>query len=354
MVDPWRFVDAGDDLVADFLAGTVESVLELGGWIHPAARIVEADGQLGVEFDGDASAGEPLLRIPAEAFIRISRVAWTNSTDALEMDGLLADLEPAELELLILQMALHNSCGKIEWLMRSHPAIAPDLPDDVVDAVRAFRPSFRTSPSTAAGLFWSNRVLRLPTLHSAAPEPVAVPILDLLNHHHSGATGTWTGDAFTVSAATVGAGSECALDYGLDRDAIGMAVVYGFADESSQVAHSAPICVDVDGVGMVQVAARGRSRSGALLPITVESDGDAASVSRVTFGLSPLPALIREICAASSWNEGQATAVVEAIAVANIDVARRLQAVTCLHADVPAATTLGQAASTFAAVIDSR
>lgn len=234
MIDPWRFVDADDDLVADFLAGTIEAVLELGAYLHPEVRFIARDGQIGVNCS--APADTPLLQLPATGFVRITRVNWTDSRDALEVDGLLAELTPAESELLVLQVAMHNGCGKVPWLASSHPLLADDLSDEAIDAVRAFVPDFRVTPMSAASVFWSNRVFRIPTLHSAEPEPVAMPLVDLLNHDTAGTRGTWTGDAFVITAAVRPGTDECVLDYGYDRDAITMAATYGFVDTSSVVA----------------------------------------------------------------------------------------------------------------------
>lgn len=301
--NPWRFVDADDDLVADLLAGTVECVLDAGGWLHPQVRFVARDGQLSVVCD--APDGEPLLRIPRGAFIRIGRVAWADDDALLAFDGVPAEFGEAEAELLYLQTALHNACGKLPWLMRTHPALAADLCDDVVDAMRAFRPSFRVDRPTAAGVLWSNRVFRLPARDGGAPEPVAVPLIDLLDHHRGGATGTLGDDGFSVAVSAPGADASCRLDYGLRRDAIGMAVVYGFADSSCTIAHSAPCRVEVRGFGTVEVLARGRARSGELLPPVVRRDGDAISISRLTFGDDHAPWQVAGDIEVSAADRGQ-------------------------------------------------
>ena len=314
-IDPWRYVDADDALVEDFLAGTVEAVLELGGWVHPEARFEARDGQLSVRCD--VPDGEPLMRIPAAAFVRIGKATWTGSDELLEVDGLVAELEPEELGLLVLQTSLHNAMGKIPWICQAHPVLAPDLSSEVIGAVRAFRPRFRVRQPTPASLFWSNRVLRLPTQHSHEPEPVALPLLDLLNHDARGAVGQWTGTEFTVAVAHAASGDECFLDYGLQRDAMGMAVVYGFADASNPYAHSAPLTVEVEGAGEVTVEARGRSRSGSLLPLRVTAADGAASVNRVSFGPGGVEQAARELHEAGPWTAATAQSIAASIADAN-------------------------------------
>lgn len=276
--DPWRHVDADDDFVADLLAGTVDAVLERGGWLHPEARIVARDGQLQVACP--APDGEPLIRLPREAFIPIGRVKWGTGAESLDIDGLTDTVD--DLELLLLQTALHNVCGKLPWLANAHPVRAPDLHEATIAAVRAFRPSFRSVQPTAAELLWSTRAFRLP-VDGRTPEPYALPIVDCLNHHHRGATGTWSDGLFSVDIAHPDGSDECLLDYGLIRDAIGMAVVYGFAAEAP-IAHSAPLTIEAEGIGHVTVDARGRSATGALLPVVVTSGPAGVRLSHLPFG----------------------------------------------------------------------
>lgn len=228
-IDPWRHVDADDDLVADFLAGTVEVVHEVGGWIHPELRIMARDGYLWVE--ADVSDGEPLVHLPAEAFIPISRVTWDDGS-TLAFHDEHDELSPVQSELLVLQIALHNACHKLPTLMSTHPAVADDLSDEVIEAVRALKPDFRVEARSTVSMFWSNRVLRIPPKEGAAPEPMALPIVDLLDHRRGGATGTWTGDGFAVTAAHAGRAPGCFLDYGYERDALDFALDYGFVDDS--------------------------------------------------------------------------------------------------------------------------
>ena len=323
-VDPWRHVDADDDLVADFLAGAVEAVLEAGGWIHPAARIVVRDGQGHVETMTDVAPDELLLQVPSTCFVRIGRLTWIENDDALAFDSIPEEFDDAEAQLLILQTALHNACGKVPSLLATHPALAPDLHDSVVQAVRAFRPSFRRTRPSAAGLFWSNRVFRVPPAPGAPPEPCAIPLIDMLDHHCAGATGTWTGDGFAVTARIPGGGREAMLDYGLRRDAVGMAVVYGFADTSAVVAHSAPIIVDVRGVGQVSVEGRGRSSDGTLLAPVARRADSGWLLSHLTFDLTDPGSTIRATALAMGVGDADAAAVVDAIAEVNVVRAKEL------------------------------
>ena len=230
-------VDAESPLVADLLAGTLEIIREAGGFIVPATRLIERDGQLSLESSADD--GSPMLRIPRECFVRVDRVTWAEQEGRMVIVEVPDEFSDIETEMLYLQVALHNACGKIEWMQRTHPSLDPNLPDDLVDAVRTLIPSFRNPMMAATDVLWANRCFRIPMVEGEAPERVLIPVVDLLNHHSMGATGDWTGEDFEVVTKKPFGTSECALNYGMNRNALEMAVVYGFADEAAPAGASA-------------------------------------------------------------------------------------------------------------------
>jgi hypothetical protein len=231
-------VDADSPLVADLLAGTLEIIREAGGFIAPTTRLMERHGQLSIESSADDDS--PMLRIPHDCFVRVDRVTWAEQDDRMVIVEVPDEFSDIETEMLYLQIALHNACGKLEWMQRTHPSIDPDLPDDLVDTVRALIPSFRNPMMAATDVFLANRCFRIPMAADAAPERVLIPVVDLLNHHSRGAVGDWTGEDFEVVAKRPFGTRECALDYGMNRDALEMAVVYGFADNSAPDTTSHP------------------------------------------------------------------------------------------------------------------
>ena len=240
-------IDADDPLVADLLGGTIELVREAGGFVAPITRLVERGGQLSIE--SSAAAGEPLLRIPREAFVRVDRVEWSQDGDRIVIEQAPDECGDLEWEMLYLQVALHNACGKLAWMQRTHPSLDPGLPEDLVDAVRAVVPSFRTPQMGAIDLLWANRCFRLPMEPGTEPERVLIPIVDLLNHDADGATGDWDAESFQVATAPAFGTLECALDYGMERDAMEMAVVYGFAGSSR--ASSTTSAYDLETLGRI-------------------------------------------------------------------------------------------------------
>jgi hypothetical protein len=224
-------VNAESSFVADLLAGTLEIIREAGGFIAPTTRLTERQGQHSL--DSTADDGLPLLRIPRDCFVRVDRVTWAEQDGRMVIVDVPGEFSDIETEMLYLQVALHNACGKLEWMQRTHPSLDPALPADLVDAVRALIPSFRNPMMAATDVLWANRCFRISMDDSKAPERVLIPVVDLLNHHSHGAMGDWTGEYFEVVTRKTFGTNECALDYGMNRDALEIAVVYGFADEAS-------------------------------------------------------------------------------------------------------------------------
>jgi hypothetical protein len=226
-------IDSGDPFVVDLLAGTIELVSEAGGYVAPSTVIVERAGQLSLE--SSALGGETLLRIPRAAFIRVDRVTFSLDHDRIVIAHVPEDCGELEWELLYLQVALHNACDKVSWMRRTHPSLDPGLPVDLIEAVRRVVPSFRSPQMDAVDLLWANRCFRIPMTDQASSERVLIPLVDLLNHHSEGAVGDWDGEAFEVSARLPFGTAQCALGYGMDRDPLEMAIVYGFIDPSIEI-----------------------------------------------------------------------------------------------------------------------
>jgi hypothetical protein len=339
--DPWRHVDADDDLVADFLAGSLEAVVEAGGWIHPAARLVVRGGHARVTCEGDP--GQPLLNVPREAIMRIAQADWGVDSDGLVLLEPPEDVTDVERELLLLQVAFHNSRGALPALSRAHPILVPDLPPPCIAATRGLVPDFRVQQVTAVDVFWGTRAFRLPVGVNASVEPAAVPLIDLLDHHVGGATPDWTGNGFRVDVSRPTDRSDCFLDYGMTRDALEMAVVYGFVDTSVQIARSAPVTVEVPGIGLVTVSGDGRTERGATPPPTVTTSREGVRISHVVFDPASLIGV--------DPPEGPVlVAALTAIAVENLRLLQELRA-TCPA--TPAGEVLSAAAAHQAGVISA-
>ena len=336
-------LDSDDPVTTDLLGGLLELLADSGGWLHPDARLVARAGQLSVHASAEAGEllvrvpAELLVRVPAELLVRVGRVDWSVRDGVLAPAAISPEIGGLELEALFVLIGLLNQSGKIPQLLDTHPLLADDLPPHLVEAVSALRPSFGSARPDPVSLLWSTRCFRT-SFDGGAPEPVAVPILELMNHHSRGAVAEPAAGGF-AARAQVFQDSECFLDYGRDRDAISMAVVYGFADASSRRAHSAPLQLEVPGVGEVVVSAHGRNESGELMPMNVFANSSQITINRMTFGDSYAP--VSELITASGMDVAVSRRIVESIREANIAL---LENVLTAASDAPAALTLRKAA----------
>lgn len=330
MLDPWRWCDADNEEVADFLASTVHTLIELGGWIHPEARIVARDGDLRI--DCSAPEGEPLIRVPVDAMLPITRVDWSDSNQHLSIDAIHDWPDSANLALLLTQIGLHNSCSKIPRLASSHPSASADFDEELIAAIRELRPTFRTRPMSPAQVFWATRTFRLPAF-STQPEPVAIPLVDALNHHPDGALGQWHDGSFTVDIRRPTRTSECFVNYGHQRDALDTALVYGFVDRVPEFAHSAPVSLTIPEVGSVSVLDHGRSPDGEILPLVAEYIDGTWILNRLTFhGPNTLSSLLQITGETEDWCRH----VLDTIARANVELLERLEFLLTSGNDHPA------------------
>jgi hypothetical protein len=165
--------------------------------------------------------------------MRVDRVTWAEQDERIVIVDVPEEFTDIETELLYIQVSLHNACEKLAWMRRTHPALDPSLPEDLVEAVQQLIPSFRNPLMAATDVLWANRCFRIPLEPGQPSERVLIPVIDMLNHDAAGATADWTGEEFQVATHKPFGTTECALNYGSERNALEMAVVYGFAPETA-------------------------------------------------------------------------------------------------------------------------
>ena len=319
---PFPLIDADDPIVGDLLLGTVDLVREAGGWISPNATLIARDGQLSIQCTDDEGL---LLRIPREAMIRVDRVTWSDDPERLVIEDVPEDFGDIETSMLYTQVALLNQCGKLPLLRTEHPALADALDPATIDLMRSLLPSFRTKPITPRSLLFVTRCFRIDVEDGAGPQRIVIPLVDLLNHHRQGAVANWLGTSFDVATRRPFGTSECALDYGMARDALEMAAVYGFVDESADIAHSAPVEVDVEGIGRIAVVGSLRTRSGEVEePVAIE-EPSRVLITGLTFHRDAPAAATDAMARATGWGITEATRAVTAVADANLALLAELR-----------------------------
>jgi len=219
----------------------------------------------------------PLISMPTELLVPIAGAQWADSSDALRLLQPPADATPVQQELLQLQAELYNATGKLSWWRNLHPARLVDTSPEVAAALEPLKPGRRAQVERSASeAFLATRSFGW----QANPQqdqrqPVLLPLIDLLNHHHQGAPFQISDGVMQIKARQA-AGRECFAHYGHRRDVLDLALHYGHCDLSTPFAHSAPLEIDVDGLGRICVEHQGqRSPVHPFDPprVTLEPDG---------------------------------------------------------------------------------
>lgn len=313
-------VAADDPLVADLLLASLELVGEAGGWVAPGTTICAVDGQLHIE---SARTIGPLLRIPEQLWVSVDDVSWDTTDSTLGIQAIPDDMGELEVPMLYLQVALHNACGKLLWLRATHPVLADDFPSDVTEALRTWVPGFRASSRTDVDVLLANRCFHIARSSDRAPRRMLIPIVDLLNHHGDGAVGdarhAAQGLSFDVDISQPFATPECALDYGMARDALETAAAYGFLDQSATHAHSASVSFAYPEIGTVSISGANREPDGQRGPVRAQVTDAGTELNRLTFRAGDKQAMLDDVIAATGWSPKQAAGVIEACAEANIE-----------------------------------
>jgi hypothetical protein len=351
-------VQADTQALGDLLRALVKTVLAAGGQLHPGIRFVERDGQLGVHCQpGFGQADQPLFRLPLELLVPIDGIEWADREDELQARSSLAHLPPLQRDLLDLHLALYNATGKLPWAVQHLPGLAvPRLPS-LQTALQAIRPGFGPSRPQAAQAFFQTRVLKL------ADKKVLMPLIDLLNHHPQGAAFHTNACAMTVAVAQPHDGDECFARYGGRRDVLDLALHYGYADNNTPFAFSAPFDGTLPGVGRVQITAQRLRAIHPMDPPVVTFDEAGMTLShlachrqhpqrlRAVLRLALLGAAHRQGCSGAEADR-VVTQVFDALCATNLALLQEVQkAAQPLKAWAPVAALLDQAALLQAKVI---
>jgi hypothetical protein len=180
-----------------------------------------------------------------------------------------------------------------------------------------------------------------------------MPLVDLLNHHSHAARFELDDARLCVRLSQPDGTDQCFVDYGRLRDALDLALQYGFVDPGSRIAYSAPLTIEIDGIGEV-IVGRGRPLTGrerTYPAVTLADAGitfshlllDADHPDRLRAAIG-LPVRARAIRAGATEPEADRLAgeVHDALVAANIDILDAIVDEAALVAG-PAAQTVADA-----------
>jgi len=198
-----------------------------------------------------------LIHLPTPLLVPIEAACWEEADARIVLRQPPATATSLQRELLRLHGDLYNATAKLPWWQRRHPMRLVESCGSVARAVAALKPGLGGDDGagpTAAERFPSTRS------YGWRPEPgseerrqVLMPLIDLLNHHHRGAPYRIDAGVMVIDTAQAAADGECFAHYGHRRDALDLALQYGYVDASTPFAHSAPLTIELEGVGYLRV-----------------------------------------------------------------------------------------------------
>lgn len=335
-----------------------------GAQWHPDLQVEVCEGSLRLLAAPDTK-GE-LIIMPIELLVPIEGAQWANSFERLDLLAPPESASAVQEELLQLHVALYNATGKLRWWSQQHPARLVEESSAVADAVAPVKPSRQRKheQNNAAERFLSTRSFGWKQdLDQEKRLPVLMPILDLLNHHHRGAPYRISEGAMRMQSAQA-EGSECFAHYGHRRDVLDLALHYGYCDDSTPFAHSAPLDIPVDGIGRICIEHQGqRAPIHPFDPPRIKLEDDGLRISHLCCHLQHperVATMLKPALQGSLKNRGHsaqdaarlAEQGLEAVVAENIKLLQQLQqaAEKSLR---PAGLTLAGAAQRQAAIINA-
>lgn len=203
----------------------------------------------------------PLITLPTSLFIPIGGASWADNPKVLDLIEAPAGATTVQRDLLQLMVALYNSTGKLLWWCTQHPAGLAERWPEMATALAPLKPNHagQWKGRSAAEGFLATRSFGWQADKTMQRQKVLMPLIDLLNHHHLGASYTIRDGMMQIIDAQVG-GSECFAHYGRRRDVLDLALHYGHVDLSTPYAHSAAIEIELEGLGQLQVGQQDNHR----------------------------------------------------------------------------------------------
>ena len=256
-----------------------------GAQWHPELKAELREGSMRL-LAPHGSSGE-LINMPTQLLVPIKGARWSSSDHDLILEQPPAELSSLQLELLNLHIALYNATGKLTWFSESHPTRLVEASPAVAAAVARVKPAHgqqQPKRSRAEG-FLATRSFGYRASPDQSSTPVLMPLIDLLNHHPQGSPYRIRDGAMRVMVAQTGS-SECFAHYGHRRDVLDLALHYGYSDLNTPFAHSAPMDIHVDGIGMISVQHQGqRAPIHPMDPPRVQITSDGIKISHLCCNL---------------------------------------------------------------------
>ncbi len=353
-------VRASSAAVEACLTSMLDLVQRSGGTWHPSLALVQSRGELSVECPPRTDAA---IEIPTAMVIPVSEAVWAWDDESLRLSEAPPNLAGPQREMLDLFVDLYTVTGKAAWYRTAHPRGA-GLPSALVAAISAARP--RWGPDAGPEGFLRTRTLVLPgraqaTDTSTPRRAGLMPIVDLMNHHAESPGYDVTTERLRVRVSQPTGSSECFVRYHPVPDPLDLALNYGFVDTTATTAFSAPVTVEVLGLGTLQVTSRRpHLTTRATFPAVATTDDglqlshlvfDARHPDRTRAAISlAVQGAVRSRGVAPDAAAGLASEAIGAVVEANIAVLAAIEREAAV-VDSPAARIVADAARAEARII---
>ena len=217
-------VEAESTAVASTLEALFDVLRDAGAEMHPGIRIRHVDGQLDVWADGD----EPwLMRIPTSTLVPISGLTWADDPP-LRLTSPPQDLTDLQRSVLHACIDVMVAAGTWEHVRATHPR-ATITDEESIEILRSLHPAF--TPSRSADAMLRTRTIRI-AIGEDEPSSFLMPMLDFVNHHPDAPAYASSAGWLSIPTWRAQADGQCFVSYGSTRDALGIALAYGYVDEA--------------------------------------------------------------------------------------------------------------------------
>ncbi len=209
--------------VVDALSHLCDLLEDAGALFPPGLRIVHVDRQLSVWADGE----DPwLMRIPESTLVPVDRIVWAPEPPLQVIDA--PGLTPLQRAVLDACVDVMREASTWEHYRGTHPRATISDPQ-AVSILQSLHPAF--SPAKDAGSMLKTRTIRM-TVHDEDSQSYLMPMLDLVNHHPGSPAYLREDGYLSIATSQASPGGECFVSYGSTRDVLGIALAYGYLEDS--------------------------------------------------------------------------------------------------------------------------
>lgn len=344
-------IDVENQHLRDPLLAMVKLVREHAGFIAPGLRLMERAGSLWIERPRDAPPVDQLVAVPAKLLVPIEDLVWADHPGELGLATPARHLSSEQAALLEQFLAIYNASGKLKQVA-DFPVAVFARDGALLDIVTRVKPETQPLKASLAQLFLSTRqVSEWINPGDESRSAVLMPVMDFLNHHHTGDTFRMADGCLAVTERHVGESEECVSSYGGQRDPLDLLIGHGYVDRSTPFAASLPVRLALPGLGRLLIDGLNLGANHKLNPPRVSFAPGEARLSHAVFDRQssdsllaaltlPVRALARRESAAPVALDRALEQLADRLLEANLAVLADFRTALGTHPDSP--TTVAQ------------